>query len=123
MTHATNPTLIERAAEALVVRLIHDCGVDWSGHDLMAVQTDFEREIRAALSAIPERGEEAVRAEREAIADMADQYAMNIRSQICKVSESDTVNSIDASAKWNRATALEDFAFCVRARTKDEAND
>ena len=65
---------------------------------------------------------EAVEQEREAIAEIADEDAMNIRSQIRKVSESDVVNSIDAAAKWNRATALEDFAFCVRARTKDEAN-
>jgi len=67
-----DPVIIERAAEALVVRLVHDCGVDWSGHDLMAVQTDFEREIRAALqSAIPE----AVAEEREACAKLADDVA------------------------------------------------
>jgi hypothetical protein len=121
MTHATNPTLIERAAEAMWTLDRKVKGDRWdTAKD--RVRDEYRDLARAALS-IPEAGEEAVRAEREAIADMADQYAMNIRSQICKVSESDTVNCIDASAKWNRATALEDFAFCVRARTKDEAND
>jgi hypothetical protein len=75
-----------------------------------------------AVNSHPSAIREAVEQEREAIAEIADEDAMNIRSQIRKVSESDVVNSIDAAAKWNRATALEDFAFCVRARTKDEAN-
>lgn len=121
MTHAIDPAVVERAAEAI-----------WNSHEIQShpwstvsesTKRAYRKWARAALASIPEAGEEAVRAEREAIADMADQYAMNIRSQIRKVSESDTVNSIDASAKWNRATALEDFAFCVRARTKDNAHD
>jgi hypothetical protein len=82
---------------------------------------DKLRALRLAESH-PSAIREAVEQEREAIAEIADEDAMNIRSQIRKVSESDVVNSIDAAAKWNRATALEDFAFCVRARTKDEAN-
>ena len=74
MTTAINPAIIERAAAALVVRLIHDCGVDWCGHDLMAVQTNFEREVRAALqSAIPE----AVAEEREACAKIAEMFSIN----------------------------------------------
>ena len=121
MTHATDPTLIERAAEAMrkaAMKILEDridvCfatvdkhnGVGPTALNASAFGAELA-ELYAAIRdipAIPEAGEEAVRAEREACAKIAEDPEL-WRSQ------------------WDGQNVWFAIAAAIRSPTKDNAHD
>ena len=102
MTNALNPTIVERAAEAMWTLDYKVKGGRWdTAKD--RVRDEYRDLALAALSVIPEVGEEAVRAEREECAKIAD----------------DVANGAIDFDESHCAVCAENIAGAIRARSAD----